>query len=58
MSRTKKHPLTGAKKISGHCRNHGECEWCRGNRTYNTKRKEEQVKQEEDYGSESYCVEP
>ena len=28
----------GAKAVSWHCRNHGECEWCRRNRTYNTLR--------------------
>ena len=38
MSRTKKHKKTGAKAVSWHCRNHGECEWCRRNRTYNTLR--------------------
>lgn len=38
MSRTKKHKKTGAKAVSWHCRNHGECELCRRNRTYNTLR--------------------
>lgn len=38
MSRTRKHKKTGAKAVSWHCRNHGECEWCRRNRTYNTLR--------------------
>lgn len=38
MSRTIKHKKTGAKAVSWHCRNHGECEWCRRNRTYNTLR--------------------
>lgn len=45
MSRTKKHPYTGAKRVSKSCRNHGSCEWCRGNRLHNTYKKEEQVKQ-------------
>ena len=26
-------------------RNHGECEWCRGNRTYRTNQKEESCRQ-------------
>lgn len=43
-----------AKGISRHCRNHGgsthkerhnwECEWCKGNRQYNNKKREEQAK--------------
>jgi hypothetical protein len=45
MSRTKKHPYTGAKRVSKNCRNHGSCEWCRGNRLHNTERKQEQCKQ-------------
>ena len=45
MSRTKKHPYTRAKRVSKACRNHGDCEWCRGNRLHNTKKKEEQCKQ-------------
>lgn len=38
MSRTKRQKKTGAKAVSWHCRNHGECDWCRTNRTYNTLR--------------------
>ena len=34
MSRTKRQRKTEAKSVSWHCRNHGGCEWCRGNRTY------------------------
>lgn len=43
MSRTKKHELTGAKAVSGHCKNHGECPWCTGNRTYNERRDKEKA---------------
>ena len=52
MSRTNKHPLTGAKRVSGNCRNHGECEWCRGDRTYKNKKRDKQSKmklKEENY---------
>lgn len=47
MSRTRKHPLTGAKRVSHQCRNHGECEWCRGNRTYNELRDKEKAEYDE-----------
>lgn len=34
-------PYRGAKTIDRTCRNHGGCEWCRGNREYaNRKRKD------------------
>ena len=29
----------GGKAISKQCRNHGSCEWCRGNRTYKYRKK-------------------
>lgn len=47
MSRTRKRALTGAKRYSGQCRNHGECEWCRGNRTYNERRDKEKASYDE-----------
>lgn len=28
-----------AKSIDLSCRNHGNCKWCKGNRTYNTRKK-------------------
>lgn len=34
MSRTFKHKYTKAKAVSKHCRNHGKCSWCWGNRHY------------------------
>ena len=48
MSRTKKHPLTGGKRVSNKCRNHGEFEWCRGDRTYKNKKREQESKAKED----------
>ena len=33
MSKTKKQPKTGGKRVSSHCQNNGCCEWCRTNRT-------------------------
>lgn len=47
MSRTRKHKLTGAKRHSGQCRNHGACEWCRRNRTYNELRDKEKASYDE-----------
>ena len=44
MSRTRRHELTGGKKVSPSCRNHGDCPWCKGNRTYNEKRDKEKIK--------------
>ena len=38
MSRTRRHELTGGKRVDPSCRNHGDCPWCKGNRTYNEKR--------------------
>ena len=43
MSRTRKHKLTGAKAVSHQCENHGSCEWCRRNRTYNELRDKEKA---------------
>lgn len=43
MSRTRKHALTGAKAVSHQCENHGECPWCRRNRTYNELRDKEKA---------------
>lgn len=34
MSRTIKKPYTKAKRVSKQCRNNGNCDYCRGNRTY------------------------
>ena len=35
----KRQPYRKAKAVDKSCRNHGACDWCRGNRTYkNNKR--------------------
>lgn len=47
MSRTRKHKLTGSKAFSCSCRNHGTCNWCRSNRTYNELRDKEKAEYEE-----------
>lgn len=36
----------GGKAVSGSCRNHGNCPWCEGNRTYKNKKYIEKVKEE------------
>ena len=38
-------PYTGSKAIDKTCRNHGGCDWCRDNRIYRYKKKEESTKQ-------------
>lgn len=49
----KRKPYRGAKAVDDHCRNHGgrrhswECEYCKGNRLHNNKKKEEKAKYEE-----------
>lgn len=47
MSRTRKHKLTGAKAVSHSCENHGSCDWCRRNRTYNELRDKEKAEYDE-----------
>lgn len=39
-------PYQGAKAIDRTCRNHGSCEWCKGNRTHKNKKRELKVIQE------------
>jgi len=39
VSRTKKKPYRGSKRFDKTCRNHGSCPWCKGNRTFNTRKK-------------------
>lgn len=36
----KRKPYIGAKAVDCTCRNHGSCEWCKGNRTYKNSKKE------------------
>ncbi|MBQ5670250.1 MAG: hypothetical protein IIV29_06130 [Tidjanibacter sp.] len=42
----KRKPYKGAKAVDCSCRNHGTCEWCRGNSAHNTNRKIEKAKAE------------
>lgn len=39
-------PYRGAKAIDPMCRNHKGCSWCEGNRTFNSRKKEEKYKDE------------
>lgn len=44
-------PYRGAKAIDRTCRNHGSCEWCKGNRTYKYERdKLRQLQELKEYG--------
>lgn len=43
----KRKPYTGGKAVSLRCRNHGGCDWCLGNRMYQTKKELERCKQSE-----------
>jgi hypothetical protein len=46
----KRKPYIGAKARDCTCRNHGSCEWCRGNRLHQQIRADEVSRQElEDY---------
>lgn len=36
----KRKPYKGAKAIDRTCRNHGSCDWCKGNRLYSKKKAE------------------
>lgn len=43
-------PYRGAKAIDRTCRNHGSCEWCKGNRMHrNDKRQLRRVQELEEY---------
>lgn len=39
-------PCRDAKTIAKSCRNHGDCEWCRWNRTYKNDKRELHTLQE------------
>jgi hypothetical protein len=39
-------PYTIPKSINKHCRNHGGCKWCEGNRTYQRRKEELKTKEE------------
>lgn len=42
----KRKPYRGAKAIDCTCRNHGSCEWCKGNRLHGTRKREERMEDE------------
>ena len=42
----KRRPYIGAKAVDCTCRNHGSCEWCKGNRTYKNSKKNLKAEQE------------
>ena len=42
----KRKPYVGAKAVDGTCRNHGSCEWCRGNRLYQQNKMDEASRQQ------------
>lgn len=42
----KRKPYIGAKAVDCTCRNHGSCEWCKGNRTYKNSKKNLKAEQE------------
>ena len=39
-------PYCGAKAIDRTCRNHGNCKWCKGNRTHKNDKRELAAEQE------------
>lgn len=41
-------PYYGSKAIDRTCRNHGTCEWCRGNRMHSTQKRAEAMKAREE----------
>lgn len=40
-NKERRRPYIGAKAIDCSCRNHGSCDWCRGNREYASRKKAE-----------------
>lgn len=42
----KRKPYYGSKAIDRSCRNHGTCEWCKGNRLYQSRKDEARIKEE------------
>lgn len=41
-------PYHGSKAIDRTCRNHGTCDWCKGNRMYSTRKRAEAMKAREE----------
>lgn len=52
--KSKRKPYRNAKAVSGQCRNHGGCSYCKGNRTYQRKKEEMRMEElsHEDYDTE------
>ena len=51
-NKEKRKQYRGAKAVDSSCRNHGDCDWCAGNRQYkNIKRLEEMMDKENEYES-------
>ena len=46
MSRTRKKPYSGSKKLDKTCRNHGGCNHCRDSRTYQERKAKEAAEQQ------------
>lgn len=40
-------PYTGSKAIDRTCRNHGGCDWCKGNRMYSSRKRAEAMRARE-----------
>lgn len=47
-NKEKRKPYRGAKAISLHCRNHGGCPWCEGNRLHKYRAEVARMKFEEE----------
>lgn len=41
-------PYTGGKAIDKSCRNHGSCDWCKGNRMYKYEKRSEAMRAREE----------
>ena len=44
MGKERRQQYRGSKAVDSTCRNHGSCDWCRDNRTYNTRKRLEKFK--------------
>lgn len=48
MSRSIKKPYTKSKRFDKTCRCNGGCDWCKGNRLYQSNKEIEKIKSKED----------
>lgn len=46
-------PYRDSRAFDRHCRNHGDCDWCKGNRTHKFKKREPLKEKEEREDNES-----